>query len=261
MGETALPRQTIHLGVLLATEVQLLDLACVDIFASASHEYLSLLNLVPAPIKNLAPSVKIYYVSSAQPGTLLPLTAGLSIASTHHLSDPLVQPGKLDIVLVPGPDPNATWEDSITDWLAAQAKDTRTDILSVCTGVYLCGAAGLLRGKQVSGPRGLQGGLKNKFPDQDVKWVGESLRWVQDGNFWSCGGVTNGNDLVAAYMRACNDKFPGPVAEFALVLTETGDRSQRYEKGTVRFTLGVVWQILKALFLGMRTGKGKGKSE
>lgn len=62
-------------------------------------------------------------------------------------------------------------------------------------------------------------------------------------------------------MRARGDRFSGPVAEFAIMLTETGDRTQKYEVGNVRFTLGVVWQVLKAVVMGFGRGGGKGKSD
>lgn len=68
------------------------------------------------------------------------------------------------------------------------------------------------------------------------------------------GGVTNGNDLVAAYARL-SGRFPGPVAEFGLLMTDVGDRPQRYQTGKAAMTLGVVWQILKAVFMGF--GKKK----
>lgn len=60
--------------------------------------------------------------------------------------------------------------------------------------------------------------------------------------------------MVSAYARL-SGRFPGPVAEFALVMTETGDRPQRYETGRAAMTLGVVWQIVKALLMGI--GKRK----
>jgi hypothetical protein len=44
------------------------------------------------------------------------------------------------------------------------------------------------------------------------------------------GGVTNGNDLIAAYARL-SGRFPEPVVELGLAMTETGDRPQRYETG------------------------------
>lgn len=187
-------------------------------------------------------------IGMVKPGEHIELTAGMNIQCTHHISDPEVQPGNLDILLVPGPDPRSTYEKSITDFLAAHAARPETDILSVCTGIFLCGEAGLLKGKKVCGPRGMQSELRAKF--EGATWLGEELRWVQDGNFWSCGGVTNGNDLVSAYARA-KAPFAGPLAEFGLVLTETGDRPQKYGTSQAVFTLGVVWQVVKAVFIGL----------
>lgn len=70
----------------------------------------------------------------------------------------------------------------------------------------------------------------------------------------NAGGITNGNDLVAAYARL-SGRFPGPVAEMGLVMTDTGDRPQLYGTGKVGFTMGIVWQVLKAMFMGI--GKSK----
>jgi hypothetical protein len=39
------------------------------------------------------------------------------------------------------------------------------------------------------------------------------------------------------------------------MMTETGDRPQQYETGKTVMTLGVVWQILKAVLMGF--GKKK----
>ncbi|SPQ17841.1 e8fd80f6-715d-48da-bd18-63d5428cde73 [Thermothielavioides terrestris] len=233
-------RKTVRIGVFIPADCQLLDMACIDIFGTMSYEYFSLVKgLVPAPMLNLAPSVQISCtsdpqdISTIQPGELIPLTASARVSCTHHLSHPAVQPGQLDIVLVPGPDPTIDWTDgdkkAALEWLAAHAARPETDILCVCTGIYLCGAAGLLKGKKACGPRALQGDLAKKF---------EGWR-----------GITNGNDLVAAYARL-SGRFPGPVAELALVMTETGERPQRYERGKSALTLGILWQVLKAVWMG-----------
>lgn len=68
------------------------------------------------------------------------------------------------------------------------------------------------------------------------------------------GGITNGNDLVAAYARM-SGRFPGPVVELGLMATDTGDRAQKYDTGRAAVTLGVLWQVLKAMFMGI--GKTK----
>lgn len=189
--------------------------------------------MVTPAIYALAPSVEIFYISKVQPGQPILMTASMNILCTHHFSSPAVAPGKLDIVLVPGPDPKLDLYSNKAPlaWLAGHANNAekRTDILSVCSGIYLCGAAGILKGKKACGPRGLQQDLRKRFESQDVDWVGDELRWVEDGNLWSSGGVTNGNDLVAAYTKQSRH-FPKPVAELGLKFVEVDGRPQRYEE-------------------------------
>lgn len=185
MGVTA--RKTFRVGVFIPTECQMLDQACIDVMATMSYEYLSLLkDMLPAAIIDLAPSVQISYIGSVQPGETIPLTASQHIACTHHYNDPAVAPGTLDAVLVPGPDPSTRFEPAVLEWLRGHGGVRDTDILCVCTGIFLCGQAGLLEGKTVCGPRGMQDLIKEKFGSNMVQ-KGTTLRWVQDGNFWSSG--------------------------------------------------------------------------
>lgn len=160
-------------------------------------------------------------------GSLIPLTSNMKIELNNHFSDAEVAPGKLDVVLIPGQDPWSRWEDDALAWLRQQGAAPGTDILSVCTGIYLCAEAGLVDGRKVCGPRGLQADLREKYPR--AEFVGEKLRWTRDGNFWSGGGVTNGNDLVAAYLRE-SGRFPEAIAEFTCKMAEVGDRPQLYSE-------------------------------
>ncbi|KAL8388455.1 hypothetical protein RB595_009233 [Gaeumannomyces hyphopodioides] len=249
------PRPTVRVGVFIPKEAQLLDMACVDILATAGHGYLTLCKgLVPAHIIDLAPAVEVLYVSQSPAGAAVPLTAGARVLVDRHLSAPDVAPGTLDVVLVPGPDPAAAHDRVALDWLAAHAAadggagGRRTDVLCVCTGIFLCGEAGILAGRRACGPRGMQDVLARKF--EGVTWVGDELRWVQDGNFWSSGGITNGNDLVAAYIRQ-SPHFPGPVAEMALIMTDAGDRPQKYGQSKPTFIMSVVWTLFRGLVMSI----------
>ncbi|KAI1127706.1 class I glutamine amidotransferase-like protein [Nemania abortiva] len=223
-------RRVIHIGVFIPTDCQLLDAAGVDIFGSMSYEYLSVLGgLVPKAVADCAPSVIIHYIGSVQPGEKIPMTSNQTVVATNHYSDPEVAPGKLDIVYVPGPDPSSNFPEGAVEWLAKQGATDGVDVLSVCTGIFLCGAAGLLKGREICGPRGIQDMIKQKGYDPK-SMRGHELRWVQDGNFWSSGGVTNGNDLVAAYARATPKYFPRPLVELICEQLEVGDRPQEYIK-------------------------------
>ncbi|WDK13692.1 ThiJ/PfpI family protein [Colletotrichum graminicola] len=188
--------KTVKVGVFIPSECQLLDMACVDVLATMSREYLSLLPMLPKHIPALAPSMSFFYITAPATASgetteqhslgLLQLTAGAKILATHGISHPDVQPGKLDILLVPGPDPGTHWNEDVLGFLKDHAEQRETtDVLSICTGVFLCGAAGVLEGNMVCGPRGLQDVLRKRFPG--AEFVGEKYRWFQDGNFWSCG--------------------------------------------------------------------------
>ncbi|KAH7171157.1 class I glutamine amidotransferase-like protein [Dactylonectria macrodidyma] len=235
----------IHIGVFIPSGAQTLDVATVDVLAVMSKEYLSVLPMLPAHMAGLAPNVTVSYITTPQQGPEIPLTANMTIKATHSYEELAVAPGKLDIVVIPGPDPQVSLEEGGLEWLRAQFKTPGVDILSVCTGIYICGAAGILEGKSASGPRGLQDDLVKKFPG--VKLVGEKYRWVQDGNLWSSGGITNGNDLMAAYAKACG-RWAQPIAELGPVLTDVGDRGQFYGESPSRFAFGMVWTILKGWF-------------
>ena len=174
----------LRIGVFMPSSVQLLDLATVDVLASMSKEYLGLLPL-PAHISKMAPSIKITYITSPKLFPDVALTAGLTIRATRTYEDDDVAPGNLDIVVVPGTEPGDEFEEDAKRWLRDQFNTDGVDVLCVCTGVFLCGAAGILDGKSVSGPRGLQDDLRKKYPD--VKFVGEKYRWIQDGNLWTSG--------------------------------------------------------------------------
>lgn len=185
-------RDTVRIGVFIPSECQLLDQACIDVFASMSYEYLSRLSdFLPQTIIDVAPSVQIHYIGSVQRDEPIPLTANQRILATDHFSDPEVAPGKLDIVIVPGPFFDSPFTDEAADWLHRQGTCETTDILSVCSGVLLCGKAGLLEGRKACGPRGAQSYLIEHC-GKNVEFVGTKLRWVQSGNFWSAGKCSPG---------------------------------------------------------------------
>ncbi|XXG93959.1 hypothetical protein Hte_000209 [Hypoxylon texense] len=232
-------RRTVRVGVFIPTDCQLLDAASVDIMGSMSYECMSLSRLrkrephmsmldkiVPKAVIDLAPSVQIHYIGSVQAGQHIKLTSSEWIVATNHYGDAEVAPGQLDVVLVPGPDPFNKNEQGALDWLLAQGSTPGVDILSVCTGILVCGQAGLLKGRTACGPRALQDLIGAQgFGEKEL--VGDKYRWIQDGNFWSSGGVTNGNDLVVAYCRA-SPHFPNPIVEITCEAIDVGDRAQEY---------------------------------
>lgn len=126
--------KTVKVGVLITAEVQLLDTACVDILAMMGKDYVECLEDLPKHLAEIAPVVTISYIASSPVDSPIRLTANMKLHATHHISDPDVQPGKLDILLIPGPDPRSSFEEPVLEFVRGHFKNKSTDILSVCTG-------------------------------------------------------------------------------------------------------------------------------
>jgi transcriptional regulator GlxA family with amidase domain len=84
----------------------------------------------------------------------------------------------------------------LIDFVKAQAKGCQA-ILSVCTGVFILHASGLLSGLRATTHRGSLDRLRALG---DVKVVEE--RYVQDGKIWSSAGISAGIDLSLAFIAA-----------------------------------------------------------
>lgn len=177
-----MPSKQVKVGAFVPSNTQLLDLAAVDILGMASKEYLKLIPFLPQKLRDIAPSVSIFYIA---PGKTIPMTSDATMQATHDLSHPDVEPGKLDVVLIPGPEPDASWDKETFEFLRGHAGTPETDILAICTGTMLVAASGIADGRMLCGPRGLQDDLKKMYTGP--KFVGETYRWIQDGNLWSSG--------------------------------------------------------------------------
>lgn len=174
------PKQ-VKVGVFVPNDTMILDTAAVDLLGMGSKEYTSEIPFLPAHISSIAPSLSFAYIA---PGKLIPMTPSAKLQATHDLSHPDVQPGKLDILLVPGVAPDAEFVEEALAFLRGHA-EAGTDVLSICTGILICAAAGITDGKRACGPRGMQDVLRKRFPG--ANFVGEEYRWVQDGNIWTSG--------------------------------------------------------------------------
>ena len=53
----------------------------------------------------------------------------------------------------------------------------------------------------------------------------EEKRWVRDGKIWTSGGITNGLDCMAAFMR---ESFDPEAVGIVLEMAEVGERGQEY---------------------------------
>lgn len=185
------PPKHLRIGVFIPGQAQLLDLSPIDLFGMLDPAYLSICKL-PPPLVSLGVPSTIHYISVPEMGAHVELTASAFLRVSKTINDPEVEPGMLDILLVPGPPPFQPFGKDVLAFLQGHADfkdgERKTDVLSVCTGACLLAQAGVLKGKKACGMRGIVGELKEKYPD--TLWD-EGRRWVQDDNIWSSGELTS----------------------------------------------------------------------
>lgn len=181
------PPKHLNIGVLLMGTNELLDVSPVDLFGILSVSYLKSRNL-PDSITSLAPSVTILYISQnhndhhSQNVQVQPCTADAALRINRSLASPDVAPGKLDILVIPGPEPWVQITPEVKAFVQGHAAKTDTTVMSVCVGVYVAAQAGILDGKNVTGTGGYLPDLEKKFK---ANWV--KRRWMSDGNIWTSG--------------------------------------------------------------------------
>ncbi len=160
-------------------------------------------------------------VVGAEPGRLR-TSGGISL-----FVDPLPDPGlPIDTLLLPGGDgARKTPADSAAvRWIRAAAPHARR-VVTVCTGAFLAGRAGLLSGRTVATHWSRTQLLQDEFPEAIVD---PNRLYVRDGNLWSSGGVTAGIDLALALVDDDHDADLAQIVARHLVMSwrRPGGQSQ-----------------------------------
>lgn len=140
----------------------------------------------------------------SQEGELISCAKGLRIASDYRFDNC----PKLDFLLIPGGfgSRRETQNKELVKFIQAQAANCQ-HILSVCTGVFLLQAAGLLEGKKVTTHWLSMRRLRECTGLQIIE-----DRFVRDGNIWTAAGVSAGIDLAFALIAAIDgDEVAGKI--------------------------------------------------
>jgi len=126
----------------------------------------------------------------------IPTNCGLQLCATH-LHEAIR--GPIDTLLVAGGTgvEQATHDQQLLGWIRRRANRVRR-LGSICTGVFLLAAAGLLDGKRVTTHWKWAGELADKF--KTTKVDPEPI-FVRDGNIYTSAGVTAGMDLALALVE------------------------------------------------------------
>ncbi len=145
-----------------------------------------------------------YQVFSELPGVQVMLIAtekgivrnmsGVGVTATHSLHEV----DRVDVLVVPGGfggTYRAAHDTTITNWIK-RVHPTTTYTTSVCTGAWILGGAGLLRGREAT-----THWYGKKILEQEFGARYRVARWVQSDKIWTAAGVTAGMDLSLELVR------------------------------------------------------------
>lgn len=228
-----------HIAILIVPPIQLLDIGPIDLFSMLIRSYFTACNF-PAPLIASAiadANLRLTYVSPDGPNSVADTTAHLGLYIDAGLDDAVVGPGKVDLLMIPGPPPGLRPSEDVLRFVRSHV-EAGVELMTICSGVFVAAYAGVLDGKKATGTRGVMDMLEREFPK--VEWVDK--RYMRDGKIWSSGGITNGMDLAGVYIK---QKWP-ELADIVLTMADVEVRSEEYGESQVAVKAWFGWQILKA---------------
>jgi transcriptional regulator GlxA family with amidase domain len=162
-------------------------------------------------------------VLAATAGPVL-TASGLAMQAGYGIAD--LEPAGIDTLVVAGGwgVDQAAQDQSLVRWVAEAGAGARR-VTSVCSGVFLLAAAGLLSGRRVTTHWSRAEQLAAQHQDLTVDC---DPIFINDGNVWTSAGVTAGMDLALALVE---DDLGREVAhrvaqELVLFLRRPGSQSQ-----------------------------------
>jgi transcriptional regulator GlxA family with amidase domain len=173
------------IGLLLYDDMQSLDLAGpLDVFGNASQH-----------AGTAQPAYSLHTIGlNRQP---VRAENGLSLTPDYALSSA----PPLDTLIIPGGAASRralSVDARLHRWLRKRGQTTRR-MVSICTGVFVLASAGLMTGRRATTHWRYAEEFRQRFPD--VRLDADQL-YVQDGKFYSSGGLTAGMDLSLALVDA-----------------------------------------------------------
>ncbi|NUU20002.1 MAG: AraC family transcriptional regulator, partial [Streptomycetaceae bacterium] len=135
-------------------------------------------------------------VAALEPGPVR-AESGLPMYASHGIAD--IDPATVDTLVVAGGNgcDTASRDPRLVAWVADVAAHARRTA-SVCSGVFVLAAAGLLAGRTVTTHWGRITQFRREYPG--VTLDPEPI-FIHDGPIWSSAGVTAGMDLALALVE------------------------------------------------------------
>ncbi|MCW2940033.1 MAG: AraC family transcriptional regulator [Actinomycetia bacterium] len=150
--------------------------------------------------------------------------SALPVHAGHGLGD--LDPGGIDTLVVAGGTgvDEACRDPALVGWIGAAGAGARR-VTSVCSGVFLLAAAGLVDGRRVTTHWAREGQLTREHPELTVDC---DPIFIRDGRVWTSAGVTAGMDLALALVEDDHGRHIAHAVaqELVLFLRRPGSQSQ-----------------------------------
>lgn len=150
--------------------------------------------------------------------------SGLLVHAGHGVDDR--DPRGVDTLVVAGGSgvDAARGDPALVEWVSSAGAGARR-VTSVCSGVFMLAAAGLVSGRRVTSHWGREQQLAREHPELIVDC---DPIFIQDGSVWTSAGVTAGMDLALALVDddLGRDVALGVARELVLFLRRPGSQSQ-----------------------------------
>ena len=167
-------------GIYLFDDVEVLDFAGpFEVFSTASRVH-----------SRLDPQSPVLFevVTIADEKRMVQARGGLKVMPDFEIT---THP-HLDVLVIPGGIVTAELKrKQIIEWIARTASKTQITA-SVCTGAFLLGQAGLLKGKRATTHWEDIDDFHSMFPEIDVQ---AEVRWVDNGQIVTSAGISAGIDM------------------------------------------------------------------
>ncbi|KAJ4356730.1 uncharacterized protein N0V89_004766 [Didymosphaeria variabile] len=207
------PNRTIHAGIILMGETEILDVAPIDFLHSLSPKFI---NVMPISDELKAKAIDIDFHWVTEKGEAGKLTAGISLNAT----DSYESCPPLDIVLIGAYFPTYTPSEADLAFIRKAYNDCSA-FLTICAGMLPAQMAGILANHTCTAPRFMLPMLQQQDPR--TKWV--EKRAHHDGKLWTSGALLNGLDMMQLFVKA---HWP-ELAEVAIPLGGWPVRSLDYD--------------------------------
>lgn len=143
--------------------------------------------------------------------TMEPVTAsgGLRVLPSHSFDSA----PRVDLLVVPGGWGTRREVENLrlVEWVRQQAGGARW-VMSVCTGSFLLGRAGLLSGRRATTHWKSLDRMRDTFPDVTVE---DRLHWVDEGTTLTSAGISAGIDLsLRVVAKVCGEPVARATARY-----------------------------------------------